>query len=75
MPTCWASSFRSSPRVKATVLGAVGWSVAVTVAVRRFVVQVLRHPRLRADGDSLVGLTVARVCYGSYRSGSATTPG
>ena len=75
MPACRASRFRSSPCVKATVLGAVGWSVAVTVAIRRFVVQVLCHPRLRADGDCFVSLTVTGVCYGSYRSGSASTPG
>ena len=58
---------RSSPRVKATVFGAVGCVIAVAVTVRRFVIQVLSHPRLRAYSNGLVGMTVAGVGYGSFR--------
>ena len=63
---CARTVHRGSPPIKAAVLGAVGWSVAVTVAVRRFVVQVLSHPRLGADGDSLVRLAIAGVYYGIH---------
>ena len=59
---CARTVHRGSPRIKATVLGAVGWSVAVTVAIRRFVVKVLGHPRLRTDCDCLVGPAIARIC-------------
>ena len=61
VPAARARRFRRTPRVKAAVLGAVGGVVVVAVAVRGFVVEVLRHPGLRADGYRLVRLAVAGV--------------
>ena len=61
VPAARARRFRRTPRVKAAVLGAVGGVVVVAVAVRGFVVEVLRHPGLRADGHRLVRLAVAGV--------------
>jgi len=70
MPATRTSLHRSIPRIKATVLSAVGCIVFIAETVRRLVVQVFSHPRLGADSDRLVGLTVAGV---SQRpSGTAT---
>ena len=60
------SADRSCPGVKSTVLCAVGFLVVIAEARVRFEVEIFRHPRLGADGDSLVRLTIAGVYYGIH---------
>ena len=40
---------------------AVGWFIFVAIAVRRLVIEVLRHPNLIPDFHGFVGLPVAGV--------------
>ena len=58
---CASRVHRDRPRVKATVLGAVRRIIFSAIAIFRFEVQVLSHPRLGTNNNSLVGLTIAGV--------------
>ena len=72
---CSHAVHRGGPSVKATVFSAVSGGIAIAPAsgirggadivvigdTSVSIVQVLRHPCLLTDGDSLVGLAIARV--------------
>ena len=59
-------AYGSSPRVKATVLGAIANIVIVAgTTVLRFIIQILSHPPLITDFYRLVRLTVAGILQGT----------
>ena len=70
VPACGAGGQCGRVIVQASVGGTVAGRIAVTptIATGGLVVQVLRHPSLRANHHSLVGLTIARIVHNTIRN-------